>query len=819
MSFVKRFCFSWRFLLALLITCFAFTDQAVGAEISGRTVDEEGKPLEGICVNALSLHCEQWINGGITDKTGSYQIEVPEGTYIVNTDVRCGSSATKTFLTDVTWSERGSVSDCLEGDSVTVSEETPAANIDLVLQYGGVVHGRIIDSNGEPVKGICVNALDAACDKWMGGSLTDTNGIYDITITGGDYTITTDITCGGNNEPSYLINMFWNGGGGTYSCSDASLVTVTKEHETNLSDLVLPYGGSVAGTLFHEDGLTPITCAHNLGVTIFRGRCEDLEWVGWAPVNPDDGTYHSPGLSPGTYYLQTYSDTSAIDEWWAEPHSTEICEDAQGVTIIAGTTIYGKDFQLDVPENLDTLYDGFSLPSIDISKWYDLEKIRGIKDGRLISGIRGAPEPDGFRNELPFANPSTISAIETEIIYLGGGTQAPGNIVPGAIVGGYFYESSNGPVYAHIGIGYGGSGIKAGIRVMDAGQLFDKKYFPIEIIKLHPYILKISYSQSDNQFVFSLTDKMTGHEELLYSDVPANMGPATKSFKGLTTTIWGNEGSGIGSIYMAFDNVRINNEKDYYDQFESELIDPAKWSKLDRARYIKNNKLVMSRHMKGGTRYTVSRIPESYTEGASYFGADIEITSALAIGNASATTFLIGAFYNDKFSEPNGSEGNTLGGIGLIYDLDGGYRLGYKTLRCDNADCSEKTQHRYQFMTSFEPGQKYHLSIEFRGDNLVFRCNNEVHEISVSEPVHPPSYRGWRVGVKADAPDNDEAYMRATFDNIVITKPSFCPYHWDLDKDGDVDGVDIVMATRDPYGINHETVKELAAAFGITMSE
>ncbi len=931
-----------RFMLALAFVSFMSVSLAAGATISGRVVDDGGKPLQNICVNALSLDCNRWVSGGVTDENGNYQIDVRDGTYMVSTDVRCGDVSKRTFLIDATWSSEGPVNECGKGEPVSVTGETPLEGINLVLENGGLIQGRAMDSHGEPIEGICVNALDVNDMSWLGGGVTDANGTYCITVESGRYFISTDVQCGGNHDGGYLIDRCWNPEGGTATCGDAGQVDVIKLQEMQLSPVVLPYGGNISGTVYHTDGTTPVT-GMNLGVTIFSGGCDDLSWAGWAPVDPADGSFHSPGLPPGTYYLQTYNESGLIvDEWWAEPESTEVCEEAQAVTVVQGATASGKDFQLYVladsdsdgledgieyaictdPHDADSdddgiidgaedqnrngvvdpgetdpcsadsdgdglqdgtelgyaagdassdtdmevfvpdedpstttspvdadsdrdgltdgeedlnhngrrdegtcetdaavsdsgLYDGFTGREIDVSKWKDLEKVRGIKDGRLILGVRGEPEVYGLRNELPFSDPNAIYSIETVIIYLGSQTRSPGNVIPGVVAGGFFYSSSEGDVYAHIGIGEGAEGIRAAATVVDGGEVIYKHYFSMEVSTLHPYIMSIAYNQEANQFIFGLKDVISGGEEYLSSDAPALVGPPSKSFKGLTAGIYGSPGEGTGSVYAAFDNVRINSSEEYYDQFESGLIDPAKWSKQDRVRYVKDGKLVLSRHIKDGTKYTKEKMWEENNRGATYFGADVEITSTFATGGAQTMSYIAGTFYNDTFrSEYNGVEGNVGAAIALIYEEGAGYRIGYKSYRCNNADCSDMTQHKYGFMTPLVPEQTYHLSIDFTGDTLVFRCNNEVRVLPVSTPAYPPSYRGWNVGIKADAPDGNEAYARATFDNIRISRPEPCPYMWDLDKDRDVDGVDVVIALRDPYGINPVTVNELARAFG-----
>ena len=467
------------------------------------------------------------------------------------------------------------------------------------------------------------------------------------------------------------------------------------------------------------------------------------------------------------------------------------------------------------------IYDDFSVSPIDLSKWWPLEKVRAAPyEGKLISGIRGEASPYGYKNILPFKNANHINTIEADVVYLRG-YNAPG-VAVGAILEGYFYQAEAGHVYANIGLGKSDYETpRAACRVVDTSDNTKNlhEYFDMEVQEGETYHLKIAYDQATNEFTFSIADHH-GHSDSISWTASPRVDPPDKSFKSLTTGIWGPEGTGVSSIFVTFDNVRINNQADLYDDFESSLIDPGKWAKLDRVRAIRDGKLVLSRHMLDGSRETKATINEDNIADATFLGADIAVSdSTFATGNARTTAFMGGFFYNDKpDSADEGAEGNVGAYIGLHYD-ESGYYMGYKTRRCNNAECSDFTEDKYRFDTPLEPDRTYRLSIEFKDDALFFRCNNEVVKQEILTSFSPPSVKGWTIGVKADGGGDGEAYARAEFDNVAITAPAFDPLKWDLDHDGDVDGVDISMAIQDPYGINPETVREIAAAFGTVEPE
>ena len=105
--------------------------------------------------------------------------------------------------------------------------------------------------------------------------------------------------------------------------------------------------GSIAGTLYNTDGVTPII-EKNIQVTAYTGSCA-------SPVRAEQtnkldlstGRYTITGLLPGTYFLKTNTSENYISEWWASPLSVRDCAGAQSVVVTEGQTVTGKNFQLD----------------------------------------------------------------------------------------------------------------------------------------------------------------------------------------------------------------------------------------------------------------------------------------------------------------------------------------------------------------------------------------------------------------------------------------------------------------------------------------
>lgn len=209
--------------------------------------------------------------------------------------------------------------------------------------YAATITGRISNSGGDGLNNVCVNAHGTDCGgDWVAGGGTDANGDYTIDIADGTYFINTDVTCGGSQESLY-IDKNYNTTGGTTNCDNAEGVLAGSDN----INLTLEQGGRISGTL-RDTGGTPLTGIDFVGVTIFQGSCNDLQWVGYGPVDPATGEYSTSGIAPGDYILQTYMQgTQYIDEYWASGGSVRDCADAGTVTVEVGQTNSGNDFNLE----------------------------------------------------------------------------------------------------------------------------------------------------------------------------------------------------------------------------------------------------------------------------------------------------------------------------------------------------------------------------------------------------------------------------------------------------------------------------------------
>ncbi|HEB69844.1 MAG TPA: carboxypeptidase regulatory-like domain-containing protein [Desulfobulbus sp.] len=302
--------------------------------------------LDFIGVTVFQGSCDdlQWVGYGPVDPaTGVYSTSgLPAGDYILQTNMQ-GSS-----YIDGYWASGGSVIDCADAETVTVTPGETNSGKDFQLALGGVISGTVRNSGGAAITGldfIGVTIFQGSCDNQQPvgyGPVDPATGTYSTSgLPAGDYILQT------NMQGSSYIDGYWASGGSVINCADAETVTVTPGETNSGKDFQLDAGGTISGTVRDSSGAA-ITGLDFIGVSVFQGSCDDLQWGGYVPIDSATGTYSTSGLPAGDYILQTNTQGSSyIDEYWASGGSVIDCADAEAVTVTPGETNGGKDFQLD----------------------------------------------------------------------------------------------------------------------------------------------------------------------------------------------------------------------------------------------------------------------------------------------------------------------------------------------------------------------------------------------------------------------------------------------------------------------------------------
>jgi len=241
-----------------------------GYSVSGRVIDEKGKPIPKVDVATAGL----WEIPGSghraeTDAKGQFKIEaLAAGTHkLVATD-RVHAPA--------------------RSGPITVTDK-PVEGIELVMQTGGVIAGRVLDHAKVPVVYATVRVVGEGSEMWLVDSRqapTDENGYFEIT--GLDRT---KLKVRADNEAA---------------ASEIAVVDLTTAPEKRGLELVLSITGTIAGTVVDEAGQPVAEVQVNAFPDIFSGSSTDaLVLAGMSSATTDGGgRFTIRGLPAGEYRVQ-----------------------------------------------------------------------------------------------------------------------------------------------------------------------------------------------------------------------------------------------------------------------------------------------------------------------------------------------------------------------------------------------------------------------------------------------------------------------------------------------------------------------------------
>ena len=304
-----------------------------GGAVTGMVFTPEEYPLENVRIIASDPQKDTIWADSRTNKHGQYNISgIPEGIQNVHFDPNSGHPH---FLSH--WS-LGAVT---EHQINIVSEKVlhvPA----FILPEGGAISGSILNSDNEPLEGVCVTAVQKCGDICFGQAKSDAQGNYVLKgLPSGNYYIQTNISC--KNFPGDYIDMYWRKKGGTPVCKKAETIHVYLNQTTEKINFSLSKDVSFVGKITDIYG-KPI---ENVCVVV-TDNCKH-EWVGEA-ISDNLGKYIVTGISPGVYYLHTeascYQDQPYEDYWWHPVKSVLTCESAEPIELLDSNTRRSISFEL-----------------------------------------------------------------------------------------------------------------------------------------------------------------------------------------------------------------------------------------------------------------------------------------------------------------------------------------------------------------------------------------------------------------------------------------------------------------------------------------
>lgn len=218
------------------------------------------------------------------------------------------------------------------------------------------------------------------------------------------------------------------------------------------------------------------------------------------------------------------------------------------------------------------LYEDFSSPTIDSSKWNNYELVREISGGALRSKIRSSVAT-GFRiyDRLEVAFPSLIHAIEvkaTPTLYVN--NQAADSVTR---IAGYYYNDGSGPEGStragQVGgqIQIGGNGTTPVARWLMWRETEESGDFP-ETLAMQTFATPITLGATYTLFLgwdgTQITFKI--NDELAHYTPTGPINPSKIKWKEISTRIWNANGK-EAVVESLLDDVRINEFNDVDSQY------------------------------------------------------------------------------------------------------------------------------------------------------------------------------------------------------------------------------------------------------------
>jgi len=336
--------------------------------ISGRVYKSDGTtPLTGEAVTVVAIYGEDAC-GPLRSHLGIAWTDPRDGKYKIS-----GQPSGKYYLktidnghvnyTDEWWASGGSTPYCSGAESINVVAGVEVTGKDFQLDPAGSISGRVYKGDGTtPLTGeavLVVASQGSPCGHTfgIGGYWTNPDdGKYTfLGLAPGNYYLFAHEP----NQANYSLEWWASGGSTPYHCSGAEPITVVAGTEVTGKNFQLdPSLGSISGTVFRSDGVTPVTGVL-VSVAAFQGRCEAGDRIGGiTETNPSNGTYTLSGLPPGKHYLVALTQNQAdyANEFWTSTGSTSNCSNAETVTV-GNSPITGKNFQLDLGTSISgTVY-------------------------------------------------------------------------------------------------------------------------------------------------------------------------------------------------------------------------------------------------------------------------------------------------------------------------------------------------------------------------------------------------------------------------------------------------------------------------------
>ena len=301
---------------------------ASGGRISGTVTGPDGAPEAIARVSFFNADGEE-AGETLTTRTGSYQIGgMPSGQYRVRFHPASGGAGLPEWYDDAA---------TLEGATpVTVRTGETTAGVNARLTRGIQLVGRVVRSDGQPIRGVRVRIFDAGTS--IASATTSADGRYAVVgLMPGSYQVQFAAPAYDEDDPSNPDRGFVESEFYENKQLRANADTLGLSAPSTTLDATLNATGTVRGTIRTADTNQPLTAAK---VTFVR---EDGLRAG-PFLTTWRGEYEAPSLRPGRWRIYFQSPYLAYASEYYEDEPSLATGDT--VTVTARTVLGGVDAAL-----------------------------------------------------------------------------------------------------------------------------------------------------------------------------------------------------------------------------------------------------------------------------------------------------------------------------------------------------------------------------------------------------------------------------------------------------------------------------------------
>ena len=226
----------------------------------------------------------------------------------------------------------------ISGTPIVVSSGGTVSNINLALQKGGSINGKVIDAgNSQPLSGVTVRILDSSGNFVTSGT-TNGSGIYTSTVglPTGVYLART------SNSLGYVEQLYQNIQCAGCSVTSGTSIPVVVGSQTTAIDFALSKGGTISGTVTAAVSHLPL---ESVSVTLYDGGGRAVS----TGTSDASGKYVTgAGVPTGSYFAATTNDSGYLDELYSAITCPVGCAVTNGtpISITAGSNTANVNFAL-----------------------------------------------------------------------------------------------------------------------------------------------------------------------------------------------------------------------------------------------------------------------------------------------------------------------------------------------------------------------------------------------------------------------------------------------------------------------------------------